>query len=93
MAWQISLLVPLCFFKIDVIISLIVPLANLGFAPNDILLMTDEANDPWNLPTKENIVRRSCKMLFLPLHFFQMAGMRALVADAQSEDSFFFYCK
>ena len=31
------------------------PLANLGFAHEDIRIMTDERH-PWNPPTKENIV-------------------------------------
>jgi hypothetical protein len=73
-----------------VIISLIVPLDNLGFARHDVHLMTDR--DPRNLPTKNNIVRRPCEMPFLRLHFAQLGAMRALVADAQPGDSFFFYC-
>ena len=91
MTWQISLLVPLCFF--NRIISLILPLAHYGYKRNEICLMTDHAENPWNLPTKDNIVRRLCEKSLLPLHFIQMAEMRALVADAQPEDSFFFYCK
>ena len=68
------------------------PLARLGFARRDIRLMTDEADDPRNLPTKDNIVRRPCELLLLPLHSVQLAAMRALVHDAQPGDSFFFYC-
>ncbi|KAI0278929.1 peptidase C14, caspase domain-containing protein [Russula aff. rugulosa BPL654] len=48
-------------------------LINLGFAPDDVRVITDE--NPWNLPTKENILE----------------AMRALVYDAQPQDSFFFY--
>ena len=68
------------------------PLAKLGFAHHDVRLMTDEADNPRDLPTKDNIVRRPSGMLFLPLHFVQLAAMRALVYDAQPGDSFFFYC-
>jgi hypothetical protein len=79
-------------FPIDVIIFLIVPLANLGFARDDIRVMTDE--NPWDLPTKENIVSRLCEMSLLSLlDFVQLGGMRALVYDAQPEDTFFFYCR
>jgi hypothetical protein len=79
-----------CFF--DVVFSLIISLAKLGVKLHDIRLMTDHAENPWNLPTKDNIVRRLCEKSLLPLHFIQLAAMRALVADAQPGDSFFFYC-
>ena len=36
-------------------LSLTHPPANLGFAPHDIRIMTDESS-PWDLPTKDNIV-------------------------------------
>ena len=72
-------------------ISLTVPLGNLGFARHNVRLMTDE-EDPWNLPTKDNIVRRPCEMSFLRLHFAQLGAMRALVDNAQPGDSLFFYC-
>ena len=54
----------------NIIFSLIHPLANLGFAREHITIMTDESQ-PWNLPTKENIVGPTCGVLpsFLPLHF------------------------
>ena len=68
------------------------PLAKLGFARHNIRLLTDDAGDPRNLPTKDNIVRRPSGMSLLPLHFVQLAAMRALVYDAQPGDSFFFYC-
>lgn len=38
------------------------PLANLGFAHEDIRIMTDEGH-PWNPPTKENIVSPPYEML------------------------------
>ena len=56
-AWQTFFVVLPC--SVDVIISLIVPLANLGFARGDIHIMTDGIDNnssPWDLPTKENIV-------------------------------------
>ena len=83
------------------------PLAKLGFARRDIRLMTDKADvtdeadvadesdkadGSRDLPTKDNIVRRPCELSLLPLHFVQLAAMRALVHDAQPGDSFFFYC-
>lgn len=68
------------------------PLANFGFARHDIRLMTNEADDPWNLPTKDNIVRRLSELSLPRLHFVQLAAMRALVTDAQPGDSFLFYC-
>ena len=49
------------------------PLAKLGFGRRDIRLMTDEADDPRNLPTKDNIVRRPCE-LSLPTLTFCPAG-------------------
>jgi hypothetical protein len=75
-----------------VTISLIVPLANLGFAPHDVHVMTDEAKNARDLPTEENIVRRPCEMSLLPLDFVQLREMRKLVDGAQPGDSFFFYC-
>jgi len=66
-------------------------LANLGFAHNDIHIMTD-SNRPWNAPTKGNIVSTPCKMLLLPSLFIQLREMRALVQDAQPHDSLFLYC-
>ena len=68
------------------------PLANFGFARHDVVLLTDDAEDPRNLPTKANIVRRPSGISLPPLHFVQLAAMRALVYDAQPGDSFFFYC-
>ncbi len=73
-------------------ISLIVALANLGFAARAIRVMTDEAETPWDLPTKENIVRRLSEMSLLPLYFVQLRAMGELVRDAELRDSFFFYC-
>jgi len=66
-------------------------LANLGFAHNDVHIMTDK-NHPGNTPTKENIVSTPRMMSLLPLLFIQLRGMRALVQDAQPNDSLFFYC-
>jgi hypothetical protein len=75
-----------------VIISLIVPAADLRFAPHDVRLMTDDVENPRDLPTKDNIVRRPFGMSLLPLHFVQRGAMRALVSGAQAGDSFFLYC-
>ena len=44
--------------------------------------MTDEAETPWDLPTKENIVRRLSEMSLLPLYFVQLRAMGELVRDA-----------
>jgi len=46
------------FTQLNVVFPLIFLLANLGFAHDDIRIMTDES--PWNLPTKENIVSPAC---------------------------------
>lgn len=73
-------------------ITLIVLVANLGFVPRDVRVMTDGTENPRGLPTKENVVRRPPEMLLLPLHFVQLGAMRALVDGAQQDDSFFFYC-
>jgi hypothetical protein len=73
-------------------ISLIVALANLGFAARTIRVMTDEAEIPWDLPTKENIVRRLCEMSLLTSYSVQLRAMGELVRDARPHDSFFFYC-
>jgi hypothetical protein len=57
-----------CHFAspIDVILSLIVPLADLDFAASDIRLMTDETRTPsCNYPTKVNIVSHPCFMSLL----------------------------
>ncbi|KAI0270334.1 caspase domain-containing protein [Russula aff. rugulosa BPL654] len=45
---------------------------NLGFATHDIRVMTDEMENPWDIPTKENILR----------------AMQELVSDPQPGDSF-----
>ncbi|KAF8501496.1 metacaspase [Russula emetica] len=47
----------------------------LDFAPCDIRVMTDEMENPWDRPTKENI----------------LLAMQELVRDAQPGDSFFLY--
>ena len=70
-AWHIIFVVLPCF-SINVIISFIVPLVNLGFARDNIYVMTDET--PWDLPTKENIVSHSCQMSLLPSHFLSVEG-------------------
>jgi hypothetical protein len=69
---------------------LIVPLANLGFEHDDVRVITDE--NPWDLPTANNIVRRPYAMSFVLLTFVQMEAMAALVYDAQPNDSLVFYC-
>jgi len=45
---------------------LIVLLENLGFERDDVRVITDE--NPWDLPTAENIVRRPCEMSFVPFN-------------------------
>ena len=75
------------------IISLIVLLDNLDFVRDDVRVMTDEDENPQNLPTKDNIVRRPYEVLLQPYIFIQLGAMRALVAGAQTGDSFFLYCK
>ena len=70
---------------------LIFSLANLGFQRDDVRVMTDE--NPWDLPTAENIVRRRCEMSFVViLNFCQKEAMAALVYDAQPNDSLILYC-
>jgi len=55
--------------------------------------MTDEMENPWDRPTKTNIVRLPCEISLQPLYyFFQLREMRELVRDAQPGDSFFLYC-
>ena len=69
-------------------------LANLGFQRDDVRVITDE--NPWDLPTAENIVRSlrcPCEMSFVvTLTFGQMEAMAALVYDAQPNDSLLLYC-
>jgi hypothetical protein len=55
-------------FSIAAIISLIVPPDHLGFAHNDVRVMTDE--NPSDLPTKENIVSCLHELLLLALNSF-----------------------
>jgi hypothetical protein len=74
----------------DVRTPLIAPVANLGFAHEDVRVITDK--NPWDRPTAENIVRRPCEMSFVPLNFVQMEAMAALVYDAQPNDSLLLYC-
>jgi hypothetical protein len=76
--------------SIDLGTLLIVPLANLGFERDDVRVITDE--NPWDLPTAENIVRRPCEMPFVLLYFAQREAMAALVYDAQPNDSLILYC-
>jgi len=73
------------------VLFLIHPLANLGFAHEDIRIVTDEGH-PWNPPTKENIVSPPYEMSLLHLHFIQLREMRSLVRNALPHDSFVFYC-
>ena len=69
---------------------LIVPVDNLGFKRDDVRVITDE--NPWDLPTAENIVGRPCERSFVPLNFVQRDAMAALVYDAQPNDSLILYC-
>ena len=69
---------------------LIVRLAKLGFEHDDVRLITDE--NPWDLPTAENIVRRPCGMSFVLLNLVQLGAMAALVYNAQPNDSLLLYC-
>ena len=46
------------FIQHNAVFSLISLLDYMGFAHDDIRIMTDES--PWNLPTKENIVSPAC---------------------------------
>jgi hypothetical protein len=69
---------------------LIVPLANLGFKHDDVRVITDE--NPWDLPTAENIVRCPFEMSLVVLNFVQRRAMAALVYDAQPNDSLVLYC-
>jgi len=48
----------------------------LGFRSRDILRLTDEAHDPRNLPTRQNII----------------GAVRWLVRGAHKHDSLFFHC-
>ena len=57
--------------------------------------MTDEMENPWDRPTKENIVSLPCEKSLQPLYFilfFQLLEMQELVYDPQPNDSFFLYC-
>jgi hypothetical protein len=74
----------------DVRTPLIVPLDNLGFEHDDVRVITDE--NPWDLPTAENIVRRLYEMSFVLLNFDQREAMAALVYDAQPNDSLILCC-
>ena len=69
---------------------LIVPPANFGFEHDDVRVITDE--NPWDLPTAENIVRRPHELSFVLLIFVQREAMAALVNDAQPNDSLVLYC-
>jgi hypothetical protein len=59
--------------SIDAKFFLIVPLAKFDFAPHDVRVMTDEAENRRDLPTKENIVRRPCKCHPYPQILFSWA--------------------
>ena len=54
--------------------------------------MTDEMENPRDLPTKENIVGLPCEISLQLLSIFQLRALRELVHDAQPGDSFFLYC-
>jgi len=53
------------------------PTGNWGFGSENIIVLTDDARDPKNLPTKANI----------------LGAMKWLVKDAKADDSLFFHCK
>lgn len=52
------------------------PADRLGFRSRDIIRLTDEARDPRNLPTRQNI----------------LGAIRWLVRGAHKHDSLFFHC-
>ena len=58
---------PYHFTLRNIILSHILPLDNLDFERENVCIMTDESQ-PWNLPTKENIVSPPREMLLLLLH-------------------------
>ena len=89
MAWPTSFAVLLYFFNRRGNFSDNPP-ANLGFAHDDVRVMTNES--PWDCPTEANIVSRPGDMSLLLLEFVQRHAMRALVFDAQPHDSLLFYC-
>jgi hypothetical protein len=65
-------------------------LDKLDFKPDDVRVITDK--NPWDPPTKENIVGHLCEISQLAFTFFvQLDAMRALVRDAKPHDSFFLY--
>ena len=68
MSWQASSAVGFCILNRRNNF-LIAPLANLGLEPRDVRVMTDKAKNPWNLPTKENIVRFPYDISFQPFYF------------------------
>lgn len=49
--------------------------ARFGYDPSDIVILTDDAEDPRQLPTRDNIIR----------------GMHWLVADAHPDDALFLH--
>jgi hypothetical protein len=51
------------------------PVERFGYDPSDIVVLTDDTQDPRALPTRENIIR----------------AMQWLVDDAQRDDSLFFH--
>lgn len=53
------------------------PAENYGYRQDDIVMLTDDARNPAQLPTKANINR----------------GMQWLVKDARPNDSLFFHCE
>ena len=69
MKWQASSEVRFCLLNRHGNFSDSPSLANLGFAPRNIRVMTDEMENPWDLPTKENIVRLPCQISLKRLFF------------------------
>ena len=53
------------------------PTGNWNFKPEDIIVLTDDTQDPRRLPTKANI----------------LSAMKWLVKGAKAHDSLFFHCE
>ena len=75
----------------SIIFSLISPLGSLGFARENIRIMTDEYS-PWYPPTKENIVSPPCEvlLLLLPSHLISKGRWRHwfMTRDPMTHSSF-----
>lgn len=68
---------------------------HFGYKQEDVVMLTDDARNPRQIPTRDNIVSGPSFHVYFVLFMFsiKLQAMQWLVGNAQPHDSLFFHCK